>query len=63
MSVRLDGTGNYNVGIKDWMIFPELDYDKIDKARGFNITIHTSTSKDTEAFALLKAFGMPFRAQ
>ncbi|MBL4588177.1 50S ribosomal protein L5 [Candidatus Babeliales bacterium] len=63
VSVRFDGTGNYNVGIKDWMIFPELDYDKMDKSRGMNITIHTSTSNDTEAFALLKAFGMPFRAQ
>ncbi len=63
VSIKLDGTGNYNLGIKDWMIFPELDYDKVDKSRGFNITIHTSTSKDKEAFALLKALQMPFRAQ
>ncbi len=63
VSTKLDGTGNYNLGIKDWMIFPELDYDKVDKSRGFNITIHTSTSKDKEAFALLKALDMPFRAQ
>jgi large subunit ribosomal protein L5 len=63
ISTKLDGTGNYNLGIKDWMIFPELEYDKVDKSRGFNITIHTSTSKDKEAFALLKALEMPFRAQ
>lgn len=63
ISAKLDGTGNYNLGIKDWMIFPELEYDKVDKSRGFNITIHTSTSKDKEAFALLKALEMPFRAQ
>lgn len=61
VSTRLDGTGNYNLGLKDWMIFPELEYDKVDKSRGFNITIHTTTSKDSEAFALLKAMEMPFR--
>lgn len=61
VSTHLDGNGNYNLGIKDWMIFPEVDYDKVDKARGLNITIETSTSNDKEAFALLKSFKMPFR--
>ena len=61
ISIKLDGNGNYNLGIKDWMIFPEVDYDKVDKARGLNITIETSTSDDKEAFALLKSFKMPFR--
>lgn len=59
---RLDGSGNYNLGIRDWMIFPEVDYDKVDRSRGFNITVHTSTSNDQHAFELLKAFRMPFRA-
>lgn len=62
VTTKLDGSGNYNMGIRDWMIFPEVDYDKVDRSRGFNITIHTSTSKDQEAFELLKAFKMPFRA-
>lgn len=58
---KFDGTGNYNLGIKDWMIFPEVDYDKVDSSRGLNITIHTSSSDDKAAFALLKKFKMPFR--
>lgn len=58
--VKFDGHGNYNLGIKDWMIFPEVDYDKVDKTRGLNITIHTTTDSDHEALALLKSFKMPF---
>jgi large subunit ribosomal protein L5 len=56
-----DGNGNYNLGIKDWMVFPEVDYDKTDKNRGMNVTIHTTTSNDEHAFALLKKFNMPFQ--
>ena len=58
----LDGQGNYNLGIKDWMVFPEVDYDKIDRIRGMNITIHTTAKTDAQAFALLKKFNMPFAA-
>ncbi|HJM69007.1 MAG TPA: 50S ribosomal protein L5 [Candidatus Babeliales bacterium] len=58
---KLDGRGNYNLGIKDWIIFPELDYGALDKSYGMNITIHTSTSDDKQAFELLKSFGMPFK--
>ncbi len=61
VSHKLDGRGNYNLGIKDWMIFPEVDYDSVDKARGLNITIVTTSSEDDHARALLKAFSMPFR--
>ena len=60
-SIKLDGNGNYNLGIKDWMVFPEVDYDKVDKNRGLNITIQTTAKKDEEAFLLLKKFNMPFR--
>jgi large subunit ribosomal protein L5 len=59
----LDGHGNYNLGIKDWMVFPEVNYDKIDKSRGMNITIHTTTANDEHARLLLKKFNMPFQAQ
>jgi large subunit ribosomal protein L5 len=58
---RLDGTGNYNLGIKDWLVFPEVDYDKVDQSRGLNITIHTTAQNDEGGYALLKAFGMPFK--
>ena len=61
VSAKLDGNGNYNLGVKDWMIFPEVDYDKVDRSRGLNITVHTTTSHDDHAKALLKKFGMPFR--
>jgi large subunit ribosomal protein L5 len=61
VSPRFDGSGNYNVGIKDWMVFPEVDYDKVDKNRGFNITIQTTADSDEKAFALLKKFNMPFQ--
>jgi large subunit ribosomal protein L5 len=62
VSPVFDGHGNYNIGIKDWMVFPEVDYDKTDKNRGMNITIHTTASNDEQALALLKKFNMPFQA-
>jgi large subunit ribosomal protein L5 len=58
-----DGRGNYSLGVKEQIIFPEIDYDAIDMVRGLDITITTSASSDLEAFALLQAFGMPFSAQ
>jgi large subunit ribosomal protein L5 len=56
-----DGRGNYNMGIKEQIIFPEIEYDKIDKLRGMNITITTTAKTDEEAKALLTAFKFPFR--
>jgi large subunit ribosomal protein L5 len=56
-----DGRGNYTVGIKEQVIFPEVDYDKIQKIHGLDITFVTSTDKDEEAMALLREMGMPFR--
>jgi large subunit ribosomal protein L5 len=56
-----DGRGNYTFGIKEQLIFPEIDYDKVDKTRGFNVSIVTSAHTDEEARALLKAIGFPFR--
>ena len=56
-----DGRGNYTVGIREQIIFPEVDYDKIDKIKGINICIVTSAKNDQESMALLKNFGMPFR--
>jgi large subunit ribosomal protein L5 len=55
-----DGRGNYSMGVKEQIIFPEIDYDAIDMVRGLDITITTSAKTDVEAFALLMAFGMPF---
>jgi large subunit ribosomal protein L5 len=55
-----DGRGNYSMGVKEQIIFPEIDYDAIDSVRGLDITITTSASSDIEAYALLAAFGMPF---
>jgi len=57
----LDGRGNYTLGIKEQIIFPEIDYDKIDKIKGMNITIVTSAKTDDEARELLALLGMPFR--
>lgn len=57
-----DGRGNYTLGVKEQIIFPEIDYDKIDRIRGLDVTIVTSARTDEEAFELLKRFGMPFRA-
>jgi large subunit ribosomal protein L5 len=56
-----DGRGNYTLGVKEQLIFPEIDYDKIDKVRGFSITFVTSSKTDEGAFALLRELGMPFR--
>ena len=56
-----DGRGNYTLGLRDQLVFPEIDYTKVDKSRGMNITIVTSARDDKEAFALLKKLGMPFR--
>lgn len=58
---NFDGNGNYNLGIRDWFVFPELDYDSIDKSRGLNITIHTTAKDDDSGRALLKGFNVPFR--
>ena len=57
-----DGRGNYNMGVKEQIIFPEIDYDKIDALRGMNITITTTAKTDEEARALLAAFSFPFRS-
>ena len=57
-----DGRGNYTLGVKEQLIFPEIDYDKVDKMRGMDITIVTSASSDEEARELLKLLGMPFSA-
>ena len=56
-----DGRGNYNIGLKEQIIFPEIEYDKIDKIRGMNISITTTAKTDEEAKALLAAFRFPFR--
>jgi large subunit ribosomal protein L5 len=56
-----DGMGNYTLGIKDQLIFPEINYDNVDKIKGMNITIVTSAKTDEEGKALLKYLGMPFR--
>jgi large subunit ribosomal protein L5 len=57
----LDGRGNFTLGIKEHIIFPEIDYDKIDKIKGLNITIVTTAKTDEEGKALLKMMGMPFK--
>jgi large subunit ribosomal protein L5 len=57
-----DGAGNYSMGVKEQIIFPEIDYDKVDTLRGLDITITTSASNDEEGRALLKAFNFPFRS-
>lgn len=57
---QFDGRGNFSVGLREQVIFPEIDYDKIDKVRGMDITIVTTAKTDQEGAALLKAFGFPF---
>ena len=57
-----DGRGNYTVGVREQIIFPEINYDKIDKIRGMNITIVTTARSDEEGLELLRLLGMPFRA-
>jgi large subunit ribosomal protein L5 len=59
-SRSFDGRGNYSMGVREQIIFPEIDYDTIDQVRGLDITITTSATTDVEAFALLSALGMPF---
>jgi large subunit ribosomal protein L5 len=56
-----DGRGNYTLGVRDQLIFPEIDYSKVEKLKGMNITIVTSAKDDNSARALLRQFGMPFR--
>ncbi|HEO66315.1 MAG TPA: 50S ribosomal protein L5, partial [Spirochaetes bacterium] len=56
-----DGRGNYSLGIKEQIIFPEINYDKVDRLTGMDITFVTSAKSDDEAKSLLKHFGMPFR--
>lgn len=56
-----DGRGNYSLGVREQIIFPEIDYDRIDQVRGMDITITTTAATDDEARELLKLFGMPFR--
>ena len=56
-----DGRGNYNMGLKEHIVFPEINYDKVESIRGMNITINTSTDKDEEAKDLLSLMGFPFR--
>ncbi|NLW08810.1 MAG: 50S ribosomal protein L5 [Firmicutes bacterium] len=56
-----DGRGNYSLGLREQLIFPEINYDKIDKVRGMDVVIVTSAKTDEEAFELLKLLGMPFR--
>ena len=58
-----DGRGNYTLGVKEQLIFPEIDYDKVDKIHGMDITIVTSTNRDDLALALLRELGVPFRGE
>ena len=60
-SKSFDGRGNYTLGVKDQLIFPEIDYAKVDKTKGMNVTITTTARTDAEGLALLKNRGMPFR--
>nr|QCI06018.1 ribosomal protein L5 [Delesseria sanguinea] len=60
-SKQFDGRGNYNLGLKEQIIFPEIEYDQIDKIKGMNINIITTAKTDIESLSLLKKFGMPFR--
>ena len=61
VSTRLSGNGDYTLGLKDQLIFPEIEYDKVDEARGMNITIVTTAKNDEEGRELLRLLGMPFR--
>lgn len=60
-TTAFDGRGNYNFGIKEQVVFPEIDYDKVEKIRGMNITLTTTANSDEEALELLGLFGMPFK--
>jgi large subunit ribosomal protein L5 len=59
-ATSFDGRGNYTLGVREQIIFPEIDYDAVDQVRGLDVTITTSAPTDEEAYALLSAFGMPF---
>src|SRR4029079_5161567 len=59
-ATSFDGRGNYSMGVREQVIFPEIDYDAVDQVRGLDITITTSAKTDLEAFALLESLGMPF---
>jgi large subunit ribosomal protein L5 len=59
-ATSFDGRGNYSMGVREQIIFPEIDYDQVDQVRGLDVTITTSARSDAEAYALLQAFGMPF---
>ena len=59
-ATSFDGRGNYTIGVREQVIFPEIDYDAVDQVRGLDVTITTSAPTDEEAYALLAAFGMPF---
>ncbi|MCU4676360.1 50S ribosomal protein L5 [Catenovulum sp. 2E275] len=61
LSSKLDGRGNYSMGVREQIIFPEIDYDKVDKVRGMDITITTTSASDEEGRALLAAFNFPFK--
>ncbi len=58
-----DGRGNFNLGLREQTIFPEIDYDRVDAVRGLNVTITTTAATDEEGRALLRHLGMPFRAE
>ena len=58
-----DGRGNYTLGVKEHVVFPEIDFDEVDEVHGMDVVIVTTTEKDDEAFALLKGMGMPFRGE
>nr|YP_010337746.1 ribosomal protein L5 [Sahlingia subintegra]UNJ17331.1 ribosomal protein L5 [Sahlingia subintegra] len=58
-----DGRGNFNMGLKEQLIFPEIEYDQVQQIRGFNISVVTTAQTDEEAFALLQSLGMPFRTK
>jgi large subunit ribosomal protein L5 len=60
LKAKLDGRGNYTMGVREQIIFPEIDYDAVDQIRGLDITITTSARTDEEGFALLELFGLPF---
>ena len=62
VGTNLDGRGNYTLGIREQLIFPEIVYDQVEKTRGFDVTFVTTAKTDAEGKALLKALGMPFRA-
>lgn len=60
VSTKFDRQGNYNLGIKEWVVFPGVDYDTFSKVYGLNVSIETTTDNDSHAYALLKSFNMPF---